>query len=47
MVMTIDGRDENKNLTMLHSKNRTKVVCRTGQRYGHSNCNLNFNIIFL
>lgn len=37
MVRTTDGHNKNKNLTMFHSKNRTKDVCRTGQENGHSN----------
>ena len=37
MVRTTDGHNQNKNLTMFHSKNRTKDVCCMGQENGHSN----------
>ena len=32
MVRTVDGHNQNNNLTMLHSKNRTEGVCCTGQK---------------
>ena len=31
MIRTVDDHNQNKNLTMLHSENRTKGVCHTGQ----------------
>ena len=40
MVGTTEGHNQNKNLTMFHSKNRVKDACCMacmGQENGHSN----------